>query len=79
MPDTEYATVTVDVAREVRIPIDLLDDDNLSNDELADCAVDWFWNHRIEALADEPWPTKDDVAVSTVALPHNSTPEDDAI
>jgi len=74
--DTEFATVSVEVTREIRVPTDLLGDD-LSLEELRERAGDWFWNHWRECLANEPGPTKDDVTVSSVAAPKTFFKTDD--
>ena len=66
----EFATVQVDVRREIRVPIDILGE-RPSNGELRERAEDWFWSHWGEALANEPGPSKEDVSVSSVLLPRS--------
>lgn len=69
-PESEpaFATVNVDVSREIRIPTDLLGDDP-SDEDLRERAEDWFWNWPSESLANEPGPSEDDIQVAGVTLP----------
>lgn len=74
--EAEFATVTVEVTREVRVPTDLLGEDP-SLEELRERAEDWFWNHWRECLANEPGPGEDDVSVSSVTAPESFFKTDD--
>lgn len=65
-----FASVNINVDREIRVPTDLLAEDSsdLSDAEMSERAEDWFWNHWKEALTNEPAPSKIDVSVESVEV-----------
>lgn len=69
--ETEFAKVTVVTEREIRVPIDLLGDDDPTPPELRERAEDWFWNWPWESLDNEPGPSKEDISVTGVTLPRS--------
>lgn len=66
---TEFATVTMTVERELRVPLDIIGGADTDPSALEERAEDWVWSHWSECLHNEPGPYKDDLAVEGVSLP----------
>lgn len=66
--ETEFATVTVTVERDINVPVSQLEDDVDAGTQ-RERAADWFWNIWDRMLAGLSAPDKEDVTVTSVTLP----------